>query len=296
MTTNIAFIGLGEAATALISGWDGRLDAQITAYDIKHDVPETRKEITSRAAELGITCCDNIGQALGGATLVFSTVTADQAIAVAQAGAPHLVQGAVWCDLNSCAPSSKHKAAAKIDAADGRYLDVAVMAPVYPRQNMVPCLLSGPYAEEAALLLADLPMNVRCVGDQVGQASSIKMIRSVMVKGMEALTAECTLAAVAAGVEDEVISSLSKGQWSLDVAARASYNFERCLHHGARRASEMDEVAATLADLGLPNSMAVETAAWQRRIAQSGVAPPSNDAALDYHEIATQLLPLIRRS
>ena len=178
-----------------------------------------------------------------------------------------------------------------VSGAGARYLDVAVMAPVYPKQNMVPCLVSGADADQLVKILEELPMAVRVVDGPVGRASSIKMVRSVMVKGMEALTAECTLAAVAAGVVDEVFPSMLKASPNLDMAERAGYNFERSLVHGERRAAEMDEVAKTLADLGLPNAMALATAGWQRKIARTGAAVPDEH---DYRTMADLLLPLIR--
>lgn len=290
----LAFVGMGEAGAALVSGWGAARASQISAYDIKSDDPATAPEIAARCAALGIANRPNLAEAVGSADLVFSTVTADQAVAAAEAGARHLRPGTIWCDLNSCAPSSKRKAAEVIEAAGGRYIDVAVMAPVHPKRNLVPLLISGPYAGDAAPILAALPMALRVVEGPVGRASSIKMVRSVMVKGLEALTAECVLAAVAAGVEDEVLPSLKDGHPKLDVAARAAYNFERALAHGARRAAEMEEVAVMLADLGLPNSMALATAGWERRLAGSGAAMPEGREAAGYRAFAERLLPLIR--
>lgn len=272
----IAFIGLGEAAGAFISGWDCAMLEAIRTYDIKSDDPKTAGEIRSRAEELGVRLCGTATEALDGADLVFCTVTADQAVAAADGYAAFMEDGAVWCDLNSCAPQSKLRANGIVRALGGRYLDVAVMAPVYPKRNLVPCLISGPDAAELAPILQGLPMHVRVMGDQVGRASSIKMVRSIMVKGMEALTAECVLAATAAGVEDEVFASLKSGHPGIDVPERAAYNFERTLVHGKRRAAEMDEVAKMLTDLGLPNGMAAATADWQRVLSGSGVALPAD--------------------
>ncbi|MFX8316376.1 hypothetical protein ABTL66_19245, partial [Acinetobacter baumannii] len=91
--------------------------------------------------------------------------------------------------------------AAAIRAAGGRYVDVAVLAPVNPARMNVPLLVAGPDAAEAAQALGAAGFaSVRMVGDEIGRASAIKMIRSVMVKGIEALTAEMMLAATAAGV------------------------------------------------------------------------------------------------
>lgn len=271
----IGFIGLGEAAGALISGWGGA--HSVKAYDIKSDSTATAGEIAARGAKLGVEVCASGADAVAGVDLVFSTVTADQAVAVAEAHGPAMEAGAVWCDLNSCAPRSKQVAEAVMQSNGGRYLDVAVMAPVYPKRNMVPCLISGPEAGELASVLADLPMDVRVMGDAVGRASSIKMVRSIMVKGMEALTAECVLAAVAADVADEVFPSLKSAHPKIDVPERAAYNFERTLVHGVRRAAEMDEVAKMLSDLGLPGGMSSATADWQRVLSGTDLELPDGE-------------------
>jgi len=291
----IAFVGMGEAGSALVTGWGNARASQISAYDIKIEETETAGEIRDRCAGLGIRCCDSLGQALTGADIVFCTVTADQAVIAATNASNDLGQGSIWCDLNSCAPSSKRTSAQVIEAAGGRYVDVAVMAPVHPKLNMVPLLIAGPHATDTAALLRAMPMSARVVEGPVGAASSIKMIRSVMVKGLEALTAECTLAAVAAGVEDEVLTSLDKSHATTDWSAQAAYNFERSIVHGTRRAAEMEEVAKTLTELGLPNDMANATIVWQRRIADTKVTPPEDVRETGAKAIAELLLPKLTR-
>ncbi len=286
----IAFIGMGEAGSAFVQGWGAARAGDVRAYDIKSDDPATAGEIAERCAALGIRCCASVEDALEGADLVFCTVTADQAVLAARAGARALGQGTVWLDLNSCAPSSKRVCEAVIEGAGGRYVDVAVMAPVHPKLNSVPCLVSGPHAQEMAGVMAELPMSVRVIDGSVGAASSIKMIRSVMVKGLEALTAECVLAAVAAGVEGEVLGSL-KGHPGKDWPEAATYNFERAIVHGERRAAEMEEVARTLEDLGLFSDVTDGTIRWQRRLARADVAPHDGLA-----EVANAVLGAIRKT
>src|SRR5690606_11498719 len=128
-------------------------------------------------------------------------------------------------------------AAQIIEAAGGRYVDVAVMAPV--EQGLaVPLLLSGPHAAAAVPLLKALGFtNLRVVGGEVGRASAIKMIRSVMIKGLEALSWECAAAAEAAGVYDEITASLDASEKPVGWAQRFAYNRERMETHGARRAA-----------------------------------------------------------
>lgn len=294
MTHDIAFIGMGEAGGAIVGGWGADRAAAIRAYDVKSDSADTAAAMAARHRELGIVGCASPREAVEGATLVLCTVTPDQAVAAAEATAPHLAPGAFWCDLNSCAPSSKRRAAEIVEAAGGRYVDVAVMSPVHPKLNMTPLLISGPHAEAAAPLLTDLPMAARVVAGGVGAASSIKMIRSVVVKGLEALTAECVLAAVAAGVEEEVLGSLMRSHPGIDWPRQSAYNFGRAIAHGARRAAEMEEVAKTLTDLGLPDDMARATADWQRRIAAAGGEGPEGAPDIGPKAIADRLLPGIR--
>jgi 3-hydroxyisobutyrate dehydrogenase-like beta-hydroxyacid dehydrogenase len=137
------------------------------------------------------------------------------------------------------------------------------MAPVEPARLSVPLLVSGADADDAVPQLQAAGFtNVRGVGDSIGRASAIKMIRSVMVKGSEALTAEMMLAAQAAGVEAEVLSSLGAG-W----AAKAAYNLERMTTHGLRRAAEMEESVKTLTALGVDPVMTRGTVVRQREMA-----------------------------
>ena len=125
--------------------------------------------------------------------------------------------------------------------------------------------------------LAELGMDWRVAGMQVGDASSIKMLRSVMIKGLEALSAECMLAARRAGVEGAVLASLQASDPGWDWRGRSAYNLERMMVHGARRAAEMREVAATLRELGLPDRMAAATAEWQDQIAALHLAGGADD-------------------
>jgi 3-hydroxyisobutyrate dehydrogenase-like beta-hydroxyacid dehydrogenase len=109
------------------------------------------------------------------------------------------------------------------------------------------------------------------VGDEIGRASAIKMVRSVMVKGIEALTAEMLLGAEAAGVTGDVLASLDASEKWLPWAERAAYNVERMVTHGLRRAAEMEESAKTLTALGVEPMMTAATVCRQREMAGQGI-------------------------
>ena len=255
----VALVGFGEAGEtfARSQGWRG----ETRGWDI---LPERRAAM----AAYGIDTADTAADALGDRAFLLSLVTADAALEAARDYAPLLPEGALWCDMNSVAPGTKWEAAALIEAAGGRYVDVAVMAPV-DKEMAVPLLLAGPHALAAQPLLEALGFsNLRVVGDEVGRASAIKMIRSVMVKGIEALSWECAAAAEAAGVFDEVMASLDASDKAIGWAERVAYNRERMETHGLRRAAEMEESAKTLLGLGVEPVMTRGTVQLQREAAQ----------------------------
>ncbi|WP_294334204.1 NAD(P)-dependent oxidoreductase [uncultured Sphingomonas sp.] len=272
MQDRIALIGFGEAGStfARAGGWEA--DARV--FDRKTDTAGV-SAMRERYADAGVEGAATLAEAVAGCPLVLSLVTADQALAVAQAAAPHLAPGALYCDGNSVAPQTKQVAARAVEAAGAHYVDCAILAPVDPARLAVPLLLSGAQAEAAAGALARLGFqNISAVGDAVGRASSIKMIRSVMVKGIEALTAECLLAAEAAGVRDAVLASLDASERPRPWEVRADYNFDRMLIHGLRRAAEMEEVVKTLEALGTGAAMTRGTVERQRAIGTLGLGTP----------------------
>lgn len=269
MELKISIIGFGEAAQTFTGDESWR--AVTKGYDIKLQGPGSAEDLEvafkARNVKAALTNLEAVSQA----TTVFSLVTADQAFDAAQETASHLSSDTLFLDMNSVAPGKKQASAELIEQAGGRYVDVAIMAPVQPAALNVPLLISGTHATDAAEQLTSSGFkNVRIVGDKIGQASSIKMVRSVMIKGIEALTAECFLAADAAGVTEEVLSSLG-GDWS----TRANYNLERMLVHGERRAAEMEEVCATLESVGISPQLTQGTVQRQRALGNigSGSAP-----------------------
>ncbi|WP_238474049.1 NAD(P)-dependent oxidoreductase [Altericroceibacterium spongiae] len=259
----MALIGFGEAGStfARAASWG----KTTTAFDIN----DSRQQIMR---ESGVTPCDSAESALYNADMVLSLVTADSAPLVAKDYAGFLKKNALWCDMNSIAPQTKQSNAQRVNAAGGRYIDVAVMAPVDPTALDVPLLIAGPNAAEAEQNLNALGFKkTRIVGEQIGRASAIKMIRSVMVKGLEALSWECAAAADQADVFEEVMTSLDASEKDWPWAKRVVYNRERMTTHGARRAAEMEESAKTLEGFGIEPVMTRGTVIRQRRaVGQNG--------------------------
>jgi 3-hydroxyisobutyrate dehydrogenase-like beta-hydroxyacid dehydrogenase len=264
----IAFIGFGEAGQAIAAGLHDADAAEMTAWDILF--PQAEGMSLRRAAQAcGVHCAASAADAVKRAEIVVSAVTAASSLEAAQSVKLHLRGNPFFLDINSVSPGRKQDAA-KFLGNDARYLDVAVLAPIHPARHRTPMLLGGPHSETAAPVLAALGMRTSIAGAEIGAAAAIKMVRSVMIKGIEALTLECFLAAARAGVIDEVAVSMKNNYPGLDWSKIVPYNLERMATHGERRAAEMEEVAATLRELGVEPLMANATVKRQREMGQIG--------------------------
>jgi len=264
----LCFIGFGEAGQAIAAGLREAGVERIVAWDILFPRPEGEK--LRRAAEaIGVSCASSAAEAVRGVDMIVSAVTATSSVEAAQSVAPHLAGQPFFLDINSVSPARKQETARLLGGA-ARYVDVAVIAAIHPARHRTPMLIAGAQAEAAAAMLAPYGMQLRAAGAEVGAAAAIKMVRSVMLKGIEALTLECFLAAARAGVVEEVAASLKNNYPGLDWGKVIAYNLERMAVHGERRAAEMEEVADTLRELGVEPLMTAATVRRQREMGEIG--------------------------
>ena len=267
-TPRISFIGFGEAGQAIAAGLrEGGIE-RIAAWDILF--PESAGARLKAAGEkIGVRLASSAADAVADTDMVISAVTAASSLEAARSVAPHLSGNPYYLDINSVSPGRK-QATAKLLGEKSRYVDVAVIAPIHPARHRTPMLIAGPHAEAISPLLRELDMQLSIVPGDTGQAAAIKMIRSVMIKGLEALTLECFLAASRADLLEEVTASLKNNYPTLDFTKTADYNIERMASHGERRAAEMEESAVTLRELGLDPLMVNATVARQREMGALG--------------------------
>lgn len=267
-TPRVSFIGFGEAGQAIASGLREAGIEQIAAWDILF--PEAGGAKLKAAGEtFGVRLATSAADAVAETDMVISAVTAASSLEAARSVAPHLKGNPWYLDINSVSPGRKQATAELLDGK-ARYIDVAVIAPIHPLKHKTPLLIAGPHAHEIAPLLTEMEMKLSVVPGETGQAAAIKMIRSVMIKGMEALTLECFLAASRAGLLEEVTASLKNNYPTLNFTKIADYNIERMASHGERRAAEMEESAVTLRELSLDPLMVEATVKRQREMGALG--------------------------
>lgn len=269
----IALVGYGEVGGIFGHALTARGVASIVAYDKAQDDPGSAA-MRARAAHDRIALRPAAQAAVADAHLVLCAVTASNALAAAQSAAEGIAPGAYFVDVNSASPATKRACAAAIEAAGGHYVESAVMTSVPPYGIAVPMLLGGPRAEAALPTLSALGFAASVASPELGVASAIKMCRSVIVKGLEAIVIESFVAARRYGVEQEVLASLAETFPGMDWERTGDYFFSRVIQHGARRVEEMREAAVTMREAGLAPLMAgaiADRQAWIAHLARDGV-------------------------
>jgi 3-hydroxyisobutyrate dehydrogenase-like beta-hydroxyacid dehydrogenase len=283
----IGFLGFGEAGFHLARGLRGAGAPPLMAFDISAADGAVGERIRARAAETGTSLAPNPAALADGASVILSVVTAASAVDAARSVAAELAPDHLFADLNSVAPATKRQISEVIATGPGRFVEGAILAPVPGANHRVPIVLNGSSAAALAAAVSPYHMRIDVMDRPVGAAAAVKMCRSIVIKGLEALLLECTAAANEYDAADRVFASLSETYPGIDWRKTASYMIGRVLEHGERRAREMEEVAHTLRAAGIDPLMAEATARrqdWaatlQRRGQLTDARPATADALL----------------
>ncbi|NBQ88695.1 MAG: NAD(P)-dependent oxidoreductase [Betaproteobacteria bacterium] len=264
----IGLIGFGEVGKIFTAGLREKSGVvQASAWDLKFTDAALRATEMGIAQAGGIHTCASMRELCEHSDLIISAVTASNTLAVAREAASFMRAGQTFLDLNSASPGTKQQAAAAVQAAGADYVEAGVMTSVPPYGIRVPMLLGGAQAASLARVLHDWGMDAKAVSEQLGVASAIKMCRSVMIKGLEALVIESYTTARAYGVEDHVLPTLQETFPSIDWSEQGAYFFSRVVQHGKRRAEEMRESANTVREAGFAPIMTTSIADKQQWVA-----------------------------
>jgi 3-hydroxyisobutyrate dehydrogenase len=273
---NIALIGYGEVGSIFARELRAKGVQIIHAFDTNFaKIPPN---------DANIIACKSASEAVADADLVFSAVTAAETLNAARSACPGIAKGAFFVDLNSASPRVKREAAEAIDTAGGRYIEAAVMSSVPPHGLRVPILLGGPSAADFLTAVVGLDLDARVYDAVIGRASALKLCRSVLTKGIEALLTESLMAARRYGVEADVLASLGDMLPLPDWTKTANYMVSRSVQHGRRRAEEMREAARTVAEAGIEPLLSeriAERQALTHALGASGQIVDKNAALLD---------------
>jgi 3-hydroxyisobutyrate dehydrogenase-like beta-hydroxyacid dehydrogenase len=248
----VAVLGLGEAGSRLAADLVSR-GVEVRGYD---PVPVSAPE--------GVDQADDPRSAVAGSAIVLALTTASTALAAAESALPGLGAGAVYADLNTASPALKQDVAAHVATVGARFADVALLGPVPARGLGTSALASGSGAQAFADAFGPLGMPVEVVSDRAGDAATLKLVRSVFMKGLAASALESLRAAEAAGqarwLEREIAAVI--GEPLLERLVEGSRR------HAVRRVDELEAARELLLELGVEPRIAAASAAVLAELAE----------------------------
>jgi 3-hydroxyisobutyrate dehydrogenase-like beta-hydroxyacid dehydrogenase len=292
----IALLGFGEAGSAIArglcgeGGWRGTVrdgdnrPRRVIAIDTALDADARGETLGAEARRLDVAIARDYGARLREADLVLSAVPGENALQAATAAATYLKPGALYLDLCTVTGRMAEEDRAAVEASGARYVDVAVMGTFFGHGIKAPMILAGPDAEPMAAWMNGNGFKATVLGPKPGSASAVKMMRSVLIKGLEALAVESLVAARRQGILEEVLGCLG----DVDIVTFRQYIttlLETHLVHARRRWEEMELVERTLQETGVEPLMTRAIIASHKRTIDSGVTPadgkvPPLDVAL----------------
>lgn len=267
--TRLGLIGYGEIGSTLGRGLRQSGLAGVAAYD-KHAFDGPFADlIQRRARDAGVALVGSPAELAGCAEIVLGVTPGSASLESAEAFAPHLSPTHLFVDVASGTPKLKQAVAQRLEPSAATVADASIMGTPRDRHAM-PILASGPGAEHMRDALAPWGMCIEVVGPVIGTASGIKILRSVVTKGLEALLVECILGARRYGVDGVVLASLGK-TLARPFADTVNGLLTTDVIHAGRRAEEAAMSAEALADVGIQPVMTRATAARLHWVAGLGL-------------------------
>jgi 3-hydroxyisobutyrate dehydrogenase-like beta-hydroxyacid dehydrogenase len=251
----LGFIGFGGAGYGLAKGLKQAGVDEIHYYDRMQETLPYAEAISRRADELGAVRAATVRDLLSRVEIAISCVTGAMAVPVAKEAAPFLTGAHLWADVNTAAPAVKEEVAGIVEKAGAAFVDAAMMGAVPTYLHRVPIFASGRGAGRFLECMKPYGMDIRLVGDRPGQASAIKLLRSVFMKGILSLLLELLTATHRCGVDETVLGSIAESLDGVPFLETARLQMTKGAVNAERMAHEMEEAIATLDAMGAPAEM-----------------------------------------
>jgi 3-hydroxyisobutyrate dehydrogenase-like beta-hydroxyacid dehydrogenase len=224
-----------------------------------------------RATVHGLTDAGTLSHLVASSDVIISVCPPAAALEVAHSVTARGFRG-LYVDANAIAPQKARAIGEIITSAGGRFVDGGIIGGPAWQPGTTWLHLSGPEAHAVAALFAAGPLETHIVSERMGDASAVKMCYAANSKGATALLAGVVALAEALGVRDALES-----QWTAydaDMAEQTQQRLRRVTQKAWRFTGEMDEIAATFADAGLPAGFHEAAAAVYARLAGFKDADP----------------------
>lgn len=285
-----AFLGFGELAGSLAPALAAGAAEPPVVFSRRSD-PARAAALDERIAAAGLRPAATAAEAVARADCVLACVPGGAVEELASAVASSLPAGALYADLATATPEAKERAAATVADAGARYVDGAVLGTVVASGAAVPILAAGAGAADFAALVTPLGMSVRAVDAPAGAATTVKLLRSVYMKGRDALVAEMMLAARRRGVDELVAASIAGPGEEVPFPQLAERVLASLVLHAGRRADELEASGDLLQQASVEPAATEGAVRRLRALAELDLAAAASGERLT----AEQVLDLLER-
>ncbi len=242
----IAILGLGEAGSHFAQDLV-KMGIKVVAYD-----PNPFRKLAA-AIELKSSNAEAVKEA----EIIFSVNLSSVSEDIAREVLPFLNETKIYLEMNTSSPEKKINIYEILKPSGVKYVDLAIMAPVPPKGILTPFLASGNGAKKFQEKTKDFNLNLEILSSKVGEASTRKLLRSIVYKGVAAVICEAVEAGKAYDLEPyirEQISSVIGGNDDL-----IDRFLEGSRTHAERRLHEMEAVVEMLQSKEIKPFMAEAT-------------------------------------
>lgn len=239
---NVSIIGAGQVGQCYARAL---LAAGHTIHTLCDIAPTPA--IEAFATGIGAPLVQQPGAWLGHADVVISAVFGHAALEVATQAMPYLKAGAHFADFTTASPQDMGRAAAIAHAQDTPFTDVAIMGAIFMAQAKTPLLCSGAGASHIATFMQTAGAPARAIEGEAGDAMTLKLLRSIITKGLESLAVECLVAADQKNLRPALYDVLADVD-SMPLTAFMGSMVRSHVVHAERRLVEVQEARQQLLD------------------------------------------------
>jgi 3-hydroxyisobutyrate dehydrogenase-like beta-hydroxyacid dehydrogenase len=230
---SIAVLGLGEAGSIFANDLSA-MGIAVAGWD-----PDPKRELNNK-----IRFAKNNMDAAKDADIIFSVNLSSVAEEIAAEVLPAMTAGKIYAEMNTSSPQKKIAVHEILKASGVQYVDLAIMAPVPPKGIKTPFLISGNGAKLFKEKLERYNLNIEVLSETVGDASTRKLLRSIVYKGIAAVICEASEAGKSFGLEkyirEQITSVIGGNDELIERFIEGSYT------HAERRIQEMEAVVSML--------------------------------------------------
>ena len=281
---NLGLVGYGEIGSTLGRGLRASGLERITCFDLHAFDGSYADLIQGRAREAGVTLVRDRAALAEASDMILSVTPGSASIRSAEDFAPILSRRHIFVDVASATPKVKETVAARLASTGALIGDASILGS--PRDgHALQMVASGPAAVPYRDALVPWGMNIEAVGGKIGAASGIKILRSVLMKGLEAVLVEMVLGARRYGLDEVVLASAAKSL-SRPFPAIVNGLLTTDAIHAERRSEEAAMSADALEEVGLEPIMTRATAARLRWVAELGLKEHFNGVVPDDYRTA----------